>query len=51
MAQMHTTIQLELEGSKKSWLDLFNTAGMRRRVLITTMLGLFTQWSGNTLIS
>lgn len=24
---------------------------MRRRVLITVMLGLFTQWSGNTLIS
>lgn len=24
---------------------------MRRRVLITIMLGLFTQWSGNTLIS
>ncbi|KAK4186729.1 general substrate transporter [Podospora australis] len=50
-AQMQTTIQLELEASKKSWLDLFKTAGMRRRVLITTMLGLFTQWSGNTLIS
>ncbi|KAK4165492.1 general substrate transporter [Cladorrhinum sp. PSN259] len=50
-AQMQTTIKLELEHSKKSWLDLFKTAGMRRRVLITSMLGLFTQWSGNTLIS
>lgn len=50
-AQMQTTIRLELEASKKSWTDLFKTAGMRRRVLITTMLGLFTQWSGNTLIS
>ncbi|KAK4223358.1 putative sugar transporter [Podospora fimiseda] len=50
-AQMQTTIKLELEASKKSWTDLFKTAGMRRRVLITTMLGLFTQWSGNTLIS
>lgn len=50
-AQMQTTIQLELEAAKKSWMDLFKTAGMRRRVLITTMLGLFTQWSGNTLIS
>lgn len=51
MAQMQTTIRIELESSKKSWTDLFKTAGMRRRVLITTMLGLFTQWSGNTLIS
>ena len=50
-AQMQTTIQLELEASQRSWKDLFKTAGMRRRVLITTMLGLFTQWSGNTLIS
>jgi len=50
-AQMQTTIRLEVEASKKSWLDLFKTAGMRRRLLITTMLGLFTQWSGNTLIS
>jgi hypothetical protein len=48
---MQTTIQLELETSKKSWGDLFKTAGMRRRLLITCMLGLFTQWSGNTLIS
>lgn len=49
--QMQTTIQLELDASKRSWSDLFKTAGMRRRLLITTMLGLFTQWSGNTLIS
>jgi len=49
--QMHTTIQLELEASKRSWTDLTKTSGMRRRLLITTMLGLFTQWSGNTLIS
>ncbi|KAK3935399.1 lactose permease [Diplogelasinospora grovesii] len=51
MAQMRTVIHLELEASKRSWMDLFATAGMRRRLLVTTMLGLFTQWSGNTLIS
>ena len=51
LAQMQATIHLELEASKRSWTDLFKTAGMRRRLLITTMLGLFTQWSGNTLIS
>ncbi|KAL0256673.1 hypothetical protein SLS55_009069 [Diplodia seriata] len=51
MAQIQSTIKLELEHSKQSWLDLVRTAGMRRRVLICSLLGLFTQWSGNTLIS
>jgi hypothetical protein len=32
-------------------MDLLRTIGMRRRALVTMMLGLFTQWSGNTLIS
>ncbi|XDG08143.1 hypothetical protein ABKA04_007758 [Annulohypoxylon sp. FPYF3050] len=50
-AQIQTTISIELENSKKSWADLVATAGMRRRMLISCMLGLFTQWSGNTLIS
>lgn len=48
---MRTTIQIEMEHAKKSWLDLGATSGMRRRMLISAMLGLFTQWSGNTLIS
>ncbi len=51
MAQMQTTIRIELEASKKSWLSVFSTAGMRRRVFLSSFLGLFTQWSGNTLIS
>lgn len=51
MTQIRTTIHLELEASEKSWKDLIRTSGMRRRLLITSMLGLFTQWSGNTLIS
>lgn len=51
MAQIKTTLKMEMEGAKESWFDLFKHAGMRRRLLITAMLGLFTQWSGNTLIS
>jgi sugar porter (SP) family MFS transporter len=51
MAQIQATIEIEIESSKKSWLSLVNTAGMRRRALISSFLGLFTQWSGNTLIS
>ncbi len=51
MAQINATIKIELESSKKSWTDILATSGMRRRAIITTFLGLFTQWSGNTLIS
>jgi hypothetical protein len=51
MAQIQTTIKLELEAAKESWWDMVATPGMRRRTLIAAMLGLFTQWSGNTLIS
>lgn len=51
LAQIRSTLAMEIEASKKSWLDLFATSGMRRRVILSTALGLFTQWSGNTLIS
>ena len=51
MAQIETTVKLEYENSKRSWADVFRTSGMRRRLLIGCLLGLFTQWSGNTLIS
>lgn len=51
MAQMQTTIRLELEASRQSWFSILHSAGMRRRVVISSFLGLFTQWSGNTLIS
>jgi MFS family permease len=51
MAQIRSTLALEFEASKKSWMDLLATSGMRRRVVISTALGLFTQWSGNTLLS
>jgi sugar porter (SP) family MFS transporter len=51
MAQIRSTIKIEMEHSNQSWLDLFRTAGMRRRALIAGFLGLFTQMSGNTLLS
>lgn len=40
-----------MDASKQSWLDLIRTSGMRRRVVVTIFIGLFTQLSGNTLIS
>jgi hypothetical protein len=51
MAQIRSTIKLEMEHSSRSWKDMVRTAGMRRRVLIACFLGLFTQMSGNTLLS
>jgi len=51
MAQIKSTIKLELEIKKQTWLDMIRTSGMRRRVGIAVMLGLFTQMSGNTLLS
>ncbi|KAF9731464.1 hypothetical protein PMIN06_000430 [Paraphaeosphaeria minitans] len=51
IAQIRATIELESEAKKRGWMDLLATSGMRRRTLITANLGLFTQWSGNTLIS
>ncbi|KAG5759439.1 hypothetical protein H9Q69_006704 [Fusarium xylarioides] len=51
MAQIQSTLRIEMQNTKRSWLDLGATAGMRRRLLTTCMLGLFTQWSGSTLVS
>ncbi|KAF1973440.1 general substrate transporter [Bimuria novae-zelandiae CBS 107.79] len=51
IVQIRATIELENEARSKGWRALLATSGMRRRTLITANLGLFTQWSGNTLIS
>lgn len=51
MAQIESTIRIELANSKRSWLEMLSTSGMRKRVLVGSFLGLFTQWSGNTLIT
>ncbi|KAF1934891.1 hexose transporter-like protein [Clathrospora elynae] len=51
MAQIEHTIRIELENSKRSWREMIAVPGLRKRVIICSFLGLFTQWSGNTLIS
>lgn len=50
-AQIREVIRTEMEVSKQSWTEVLATAGMRRRFLISVFLGLFTQLSGNTLLS
>ncbi|KAH6879915.1 hexose transporter [Coprinopsis sp. MPI-PUGE-AT-0042] len=49
--QIETTLKLEQETQKVGWRALLKTPGMRRRLLIGSVLGLFTQWSGNGLTS
>ncbi|KLU92951.1 sugar transporter [Magnaporthiopsis poae ATCC 64411] len=51
MAQIKSTIELERESSKQSWSEILKASGMRRRAIISVFLGLFTQMSGNTLLS
>lgn len=51
MAQIEGTIHLEMEHSQRSWGEMIRSPGMRKRAIIGSFLGLFTQWSGNTLIS
>jgi len=51
LAQIQSTIKIEMEHSNQSWMDMLRTSGMRRRVIIASFLGWFTQVSGNGIIS
>ncbi|TPX06759.1 uncharacterized protein E0L32_002255 [Thyridium curvatum] len=51
MAQIRSTVKLEMENAKMSWMDMVRTAGMRRRVFIIALQGAFTQLSGSNLFS
>jgi Sugar (and other) transporter len=51
IAQIRSTIKIELDNSKQSWLNMVETPGMRRRTYIAIFLGLCTQMSGNSLLS
>ena len=50
MAQIRSTIKLEMVANSQSCLTMLK-GPMRRRILIAIFLGLFTQMSGNTLLS
>ncbi|CCA69467.1 related to hexose transporter protein [Serendipita indica DSM 11827] len=49
--EIKEAIALEAEAARVSWLDLFRTPGNRRRMRIILGIGVFSQWSGNGLIS
>jgi hypothetical protein len=50
-AQIRETITLENEASKRRWVELVQTRANLHRVLIAVCVGLFSQWSGNGLVS
>ena len=51
-AQIQSTLSLEKElASRFVWADVVRDPPMRRRFLIAAVVGFFTQWSGNGLLS
>ncbi|KAK3389156.1 general substrate transporter [Podospora didyma] len=51
-AQIQSTIAQEQElASRFVWADVLRDAAMRRRFMIAGIVGFFTQWSGNGLLS
>jgi hypothetical protein len=49
--QIRETIHLEKEASNFSWVELFKSRANFHRLLIASCVGLFSQWSGNGLVS
>jgi hypothetical protein len=49
--QIRETIALENEASKYRWIELVQTRANLHRLIIATCVGLFSQWSGNGLVS
>ncbi|KAI8635503.1 general substrate transporter [Xylariaceae sp. FL1651] len=50
--EIKETIQMEMSAKKDStYLDFFRTKGNRYRLVVLFSLGLFSQWSGNAIIS
>jgi hypothetical protein len=50
-AEIKAAINLDMEINQTGWADFFKTKGNRKRIGLITALGLFSQWSGNGLIS
>jgi fucose permease len=51
LAEIQKALEIENASRRRGWVELFQTAGMRRRALVAAALGLFVQFSGNNLIS
>ncbi|KAI2633342.1 general substrate transporter [Xylaria nigripes] len=50
--EISQTLKIEKEAkAKSSYLDFFRTKGNRYRLIVLISLGIFSQWSGNAIIS
>lgn len=49
--EIQTQLRQELENSDRRWAELMQTPGNRKRTLIAICVGIFSQWSGNGLVS
>jgi len=49
--QIRDTIKMEVESSRTKWSELIATPANRRRIFVAACVGLFSQWSGNGLVS
>ncbi|KAE8833543.1 hypothetical protein PTNB73_05070 [Pyrenophora teres f. teres] len=50
-AEVRAAIEFDKKQGKNSWADFLKTKGNRKRIIIITAIGFFSQWSGNGLIS
>jgi hypothetical protein len=50
-AEIKAAIALDKQIGHTGWVDFFKSRGNRKRIYLITALGLFSQWSGNGLIS
>ena len=51
ISEIDVAIQLDKQANQSGWIDLVKTKGNRKRFIVITAIGLFSQWSGNGLIS
>jgi MFS family permease len=49
--EIRSQLKAEIENSKSRWVELLQSPGNRKRSFIAACVGLFSQWSGNGLIS
>ncbi|CAI7653877.1 unnamed protein product [Penicillium bialowiezense] len=49
--EMKQVIEADLLANETTWRSMISNRGNRRRLLLMVMLGIFSQWSGNGLVS
>jgi MFS family permease len=51
MIEIESALKAEREAKETGYLDMMKTPGNRRRLFITVTLAIFSQWSGNGVVS